>query len=209
MKVAININEKIQDKPFGSFGAACTIELDINQAGLAHPADVLSQISFAADLARAAVNRELDLQRKKMPTPTAPARDREPVDADEPWDGDDEQPVEHGYRVAPEPKQQAPATQPQYRSSDSGARSGGRSGGGRDRNWKTDGGRPMDPSQLYGFAKDWDDAQSFKNLGKAQDPQWPSMFKHWSINEMNFALDEWFKKRSPAGTAPVNGNGRR
>ena len=77
MKVAINLSEKIQDKPFGSFGAACTIELDIDQDMLARPADVLAQIRFAADVARAAVDRELDLQRRKTPA-SAPAPEREP-----------------------------------------------------------------------------------------------------------------------------------
>ena len=130
------------------------IELDINQAGLAHPADVLSQISFAADLARAAVNRELDLQRrgKKMPTPAAPARDRDPGDGDEPWDGDDREPASSD-RGDDEP---AERDQPSRGRDDRpSSRNYGRDYRNDDRRSDRDDDRPPSTGkQLFGWAKD-------------------------------------------------------
>ena len=90
MKTIVNVNQKIGQPNYGSFGASCSFELEIDQALLGtDPQQVLAHCRLLGDLARAAVERELDLQRRKA----APAA-REPGDDDQ---GDDLQPGDPAY----------------------------------------------------------------------------------------------------------------
>lgn len=105
MKATININQKIGQPNYGSFGASCSFEIDIDQAALEKSPDtILAHCRLLADLARVAVERELDLQRRKA----APAREPGEDDAE------DLRPGDPAYERArpPQPAARPPARQP-------------------------------------------------------------------------------------------------
>jgi hypothetical protein len=218
VKININVNSKIGQPNFGSFGAGCSIELDIDQAALKQPDDVLAQIRFAGDLARAAVERELDLQRKHGQS-QAPAR--EPGDDDQP--DDDLRPGDPAYdRARPDRGRRESDTQDRrdnrddrrqaYRESyqdDDRGRSEDRRDDDRRPARRDDrprsGGRddelPRNGKALWAFAKDNGAVEYFNRLGKKRG--WPFKFTDWHPDDVQDAVHEYFAK----GPGPTSMNG--
>ena len=93
MKVTVNINEKIGQPNYGSYGAVCTLELDVDQALINNPDALLGQLRLATRICEAHVSQELDRRR----TVTAPAPARE-AGSDDEAQGEDLRPGDRGYR---------------------------------------------------------------------------------------------------------------
>ena len=221
MKATININQKIGQPNFGSFGASCSFEIDIDQAALEKSPDtILAHCRLLADLARVAVERELDLQRRKSAVPArepgedddqdlrpgdpAYERSRQPAPAPQqrqqpsrqPYNQQDwerDQPDQRPYGGGPPPWQQqgAPAQQPQ-------------NNGGR-----TQSGPPQNGRQFLGWLGKQD--QSVKHRASKIAKSWnlPSMMKDWPDDAALAIYRELTNQQQPAPAwgGQQNGNG--
>ncbi len=224
MKINVNLNQKIGQPNFGSFGAGVSIELEIDQAQLAKPDDVLAQIRFAGDLARAAVERELHVQRVNTTARERLAAPREPGADDEP--ADDVRPGDSAYdRAKPEPRRDdreprdnrrenrywdggpngdADQDRDEHRArSSSRGRSDDRRGGGGGRDDRI----PRSGKQLYGWANDRDEVKWFIGFGKVRG--FPPRMNDWNEDDVADAMNEYWAKRGPTSRAASNGDARR
>jgi hypothetical protein len=220
MKIVVNINQKIGQPNYGSFGAGCSFEMDVEQALLEKdPQLILAHCKLLGDLARAGVERELDLQRRHV-TPADPARADDSFETDDgpetrqrPARGRDNRPPDNrsedrrredfedrqrGYREyvneAP-PRDDRPA-----RYEDGGSRSDRRGGDGPPRNAR----------QFLGWLGRQD--RDVQDRVKRQAKAWglPSMMKEWSDTEAGDMYHEITSKRESAShrNGSANGNGR-
>jgi hypothetical protein len=194
MKIDININEKIGQPNYGSFGSACTIQLDLDQAELKQPSDVLAKIAFAADIARAAVNRELDLQRRHGQSAQAPAR--EPGDDDNGLGPGDPAYDRNNGGARRDDREDRPRERYDDRGGRPPERGRGeyrddRRGGGGNRNGRSGGGgsgdrEPRTGKQLYGWANDRDAVKWFIQFGQAEG--FGARLNDWHEDDVAFAL---------------------
>jgi hypothetical protein len=205
MKTVVNISEKISHQPFGSFGASCSFELEIDQAALqSRPDDVLAQIRFAADLCRAAVTRELELTRQKAGA-LEPPEPRAARDAGDDFDDqDDVAPGDRGYR---EPSRRGPERD---RGHDRGPdrrperrdRSEYRRGG------SDDGPEPANGKQFAGWLSKQDDDTKDRVRDLMRSWDLPGRYLSWRPDDVRAVYHELTGVPDSGRSWPGSGGGR-
>jgi hypothetical protein len=105
MKLTVSVSRKIGQPQFGSEGASCGMEIDIEQSSLDNPGLLADRIRAAFQLVELAVENQLE----RAAEPPAPRR--EPLREDLPRPGDPA--YDRIHPPAPQPVQQ-PVPQPPY-----------------------------------------------------------------------------------------------
>lgn len=233
MKTIVNVNQKIGQPNFGSFGASCSFEIDIDQSLLGtDPTQILAHCKLLGDLARAAVDRELELQRRHA-TPADPARADDGFDTDDgpesrrpaerPSRSRDNRPPDNrtedqrresreerarGYNDYIEETRPRDDRPVQYQ--DGGRQPAQRGGGQQDNRWK--GGLPKTGSSLYKwYCNQGGDVQGRVDNWK-RDNDMPDQFRDWSDEAVGDCLHAigasqgGGRRNGYAGSR--NGNGR-
>jgi hypothetical protein len=232
-KAVVNINQKIGQPNYGSFGASCSFEVEFDAALIGNPDALLAQCRLLGDLARAEVLRELDVQRrngmaeasKPVSAPAAPAR--QPGDDFDDQAGEDLRPGDRGYQAPPQRRdRQADRedNQRRYRENyPAPARDDDRparyeDGGGRreerrpERRSGGNDGPPKTARQFLGWLGKQDDGvkDRVKRIIKAWEL--PTMMRDWSDDAAADVFHELTSKPDPAyhrsGSGNGNGNGR-